>query len=126
MNQLGALIGVVEHSFKITNSRDESTSLKLRYDFTNATDNQIKSWLASNRTIAWQRANRTLSLNELNGVDGSTVVASNASKKAKSRDQQIADLVNAGIPEQLAVIAVDNPGALEQITASVENGENNA
>ena len=113
---LGQMIGTIIDSFSITNNRGASTSIRVSWDFTTSTDNEIKSWLAGNRRIAFQRPSRALSIDELNKLDGTTIAASNAGKKTMSRSERIDNLVNAGIPLKLAEIAVDNPTLLEGMT----------
>ena len=114
-NELGILIGTIIDSFSITNNRGASTTIRVEWDFTTASDTEIKSWLAGNRRIAFQRPSRALSLDELNELDGTTIAASNAGKKTLSRSERIDNLVNAGIPLKLAKIAVDNPALLETV-----------
>ena len=114
-NSLGQMIGIIRDSFSITNNRGNTTSITINWDFSTSTDNDIKSWLAGNRRIAFQRPSRALSIDEINALDGSTVMASNAGKKTMSRSERIDNLVNAGIPLKLAEIAVDNPSLLETI-----------
>ena len=115
-NTLGQMIGIVIDSFSITNNRGATTSIRVQWDFTTSTDNEITSWLAGNRRIAFQRPSRALSIDELNELDGTTIAASNAGRKTLSRSERIDNLVNAGIPLKLAEIAVDNPALLETVT----------
>ena len=115
-NTLGQAIGKIIDSFSITNNRGASTTLRIEWDFTGASDTEIKSWLAGNRRIAFQRPSRALSIDELNELDGSVIAVSNAGRKTMSRSERIDNLVNAGIPLKLAEIAVDNPALLEGMT----------
>jgi len=114
-NELGKAIGKIIDSFSITNNRGASTTLRIEWDFATSTDNEIKSWLAGNRRIAFQRPSRALSLDELNELDGTVIPASNAGRKTMSRSERIDNLVNAGIPLKLATIAVDNPTLLATV-----------
>lgn len=120
-NELGQMIGVVTDNFSITNARGEQTSLRIKWDFTNASDNDIRSWLAGNRRIAFQRPSRSLSIDELNELDGSTIMATSAGKKVKSRSERIDDLVAAGLPKALATFAVDNPSEFDKIVNATAN-----
>ena len=124
---LGQIIGKVIDSFSITNNRGASTSIRVEWDFATSTDNEIKSWLAGNRRIAFQRPSRALSIDELNELDGTTIAASNAGRKTMSRSERIDNLVNAGIPLKLAEIAVDNPTLLESmdVPSTPETSDNN-
>jgi hypothetical protein len=115
-NTIGMAIGKIIDTFSITNNRGASTTLRINWDFSTASDSDIKSWLAGNRRIAFQRPSRALSVDELNELDGTTIAASNAGKKTMSRSERIDNLVNAGIPLKLAEIAVDNPALLETVT----------
>ena len=121
MTKLGALIGIVRHSFNITNDGDEKTSLTINVDFTSASDIDIKNWLVSNRIIAGQRPWRKLSLAELVDLDGSTFIAQSIGQKVKSRSEQIQALVNAGLPENIAIMAIDNPSTFNTVMASIND-----
>jgi hypothetical protein len=106
-NQLGKIIGKIRHSFNITNHAGEKTSVSVTFDFTTSSDADIKSWLASDRTIAVQRPARSLSLDEIKtSYDGTTILANECGKKIKSRAERIAELVNlftsAGVNDETA------------------------
>jgi hypothetical protein len=122
-NTIGNAIGKIIDTFSITNNRGASTTLRIEWDFSGASDTEIKSWLAGNRRIAFQRPSRALSVDELNELDGSTIAASNAGKKTMSRSERIDNLVNAGIPLKLAEIAVDNPALLETVNVPQSSTE---
>jgi len=120
MQKLGSIIGKTKHSFTITNHADQKVSVSIWFDFTTASDDDIKSWLVSNRVIAFQRPTRGLSASEIRELDGSTIIASNAGQKIKSRSERINELVVAftsnGVDHSTAVMlataAVDNPSTL--------------
>jgi len=122
---LGQTIGKVRQSFNVTNDAKDKVSLTITVDFSTASDSEIKQWLVSNRVIAGQRPWRALSKAELEDLQGKTFVAQNIGRKVKSRAEQIQDLINAGLPEHLAVFAVDNPNqfedAVQQIDLSAQN-----
>ena len=116
---LGKTIGKIVHSFSVKNHTGESVKLQLTFDFSTATDQDIKAWLASDRTIAFQRPTRMLSAAEIQALDGSVIMAQDAGKKTKSRAERIAELVNVGIPKALAEMAVDNPEAFATAMANI-------
>ena len=118
---LGQKIGKVAHSLKITNSAKEAVTISLTFDFSGSTDSEIKSWLAGSRAIAFQRPTRALSADEIRKMDGTTIYASHAGQKVRSREEKIGELVSAGLPRGLAEMAVDNPAALEAAVASKKN-----
>ena len=120
MNTLGKMIGIVVDNFSITNNSGANTSLRIKWDFTTATDDDIKSWLCGNRRIVFQRPSRALSVDELNDLDGTTIMASSAGRKIKSREERINELVAGGLPEKLAIFAVDNPSKFNEIVDTIE------
>ena len=117
---IGQQIGVVGHSFGITNAQGEKTTVSVKIDFSTCSDNDLKNWLVSNRIIAGQRPWRSLSLDELKALNGTTFNANSIGQKVRSRDEQKNDLittfVNAGVKlEQataLAEAALNNPESL--------------
>ena len=119
-NIIGKAIGIVSHSFSIKNDRDEKVTLNIKVDFRTCSDQDIKGWIVSNRIIAGQRPWRSLSLDELNELNGKTFNANTIGQKVKSRKEQLSDLVttfvNAGVEQEkafhLATAALDNPEAL--------------
>jgi hypothetical protein len=119
-NILGRAIGKVSHSFNITNSNDEKVSLTVAVDFSTASDQDIKSWLVSNRIIAGQRPWRALSKVELEALNGKTFIAQNIGQKVKSREEQIQALQAAGLPRKLAEFSVDNPAAFQAAVDGIE------
>ena len=52
---LGQIIGTVVDNFSVTNSRGQSTTIRVKYDFSSCSDNDIKAWLCGNRRIVFQR-----------------------------------------------------------------------
>jgi len=93
-NTLGAAIGLVQHTFKTTLADGEtSVTVKLGFDFTSATDADIKSWLVSNRIIAFQRPARLLTASELGALDGQTIIATNAGQKIQSKHAKITSAI---------------------------------
>ena len=116
---IGQAIGVVEHSFNITNDAKEKVQLRVKIDFTTASDNDIKGWLTSNRVIAGQRPWRSLSKEELQELDGQTFIAQSIGQKVKSREEKVQALVNAGLPRELAEFSVDNPEEFARVVGAL-------
>ena len=119
-NELGRLIGTLVDNFNVKNDYKDTVQLKVSYDFSTATDEDIKSWLCGNRRIAMQRPMRKLSANEIENLYGVTILAQDAGKKVKSKEDKIQEFVNAFVgqgidPEmarKLATAAVENPQLL--------------
>ena len=116
---IGKAIGVVEHNLSITNSKEEKVQIRIKFDFSTATDSEIIGWAISNRVIAFQRPARALSADELKNLNSTTILASDAGKKVKSREEKINDLVAAGLPMQLAAFAVDNPSKFNEVVGNL-------
>lgn len=115
-NTIGKLVGKVKKTVKVSQYKGgPSTQITVWIDFSNAKDDEIKNWLASDRAIAGQRPWRTLSIEEIDDLDGRTFQASTIGQKVKSRAEQIAELVSAGIPESLAGFALDNPDKFAEV-----------
>lgn len=130
---LGQMIGKIVHNFTITNHTKTAKKLPMRltFDFTTASDIDIKNWLASDRCIAWAKPARNLSLEELEGCNYMTVLATDCAKKVVSREERIAQFVNSGMPLDVATVAVDNPNmfasimekASEEISSDTDDDE---
>jgi len=86
-NTIGQMIGKIKHSMSVTNDNKEKTSIMVTFDFSTATDVDIKSWLCGSRAIAFQRPARSLSKGEIDALSGTVVIAQNAGVKVKSRDE---------------------------------------
>ena len=112
---LGQSIGKVVDNFTITNDAGDKVQIRLAYDFSTATDVDIKTWLCGNRRIALQRPARAKSKAELECLNGMTVMAIDAGKKVKTRAERIAVYEAAGFPEDLAALAVDRPDLLQKV-----------
>ena len=117
---IGQSIGVLSHAFKITNDNEETVQLSIKIDFSTASDDDIKSWITSNRVIAGQRPWRSLSKSELIGLNEKLFVAQNIGRKVKSRAEQVQSMVNAGFPNKLAKYAVDHPEEFQEVMNKVE------
>ena len=120
VKSLGELIGLVSHVFSITNDAGDKVQLNINIDFTGASSQDIKGWLVSNRIIAGQRPWRKLGKGELESLGGRSFAAESIGRKIKERgkrgrSEKIEDLIDAGIPEDLAGFAVDNPEGFKEI-----------
>ena len=120
MGQIGQMLGVVTHAFSITNDAGDKQTLSVKIDFRTASDQDIKTWITSNRIIAGQRPWRALSKAELEALNGSTFIAQDIGRKVKSREERIQAYVNAGIPRKLAEVAIDNPVKFAEVMGEVE------
>ena len=93
-NMLGSRIGVVGHSFSITNDQGDKVQLSIKIDFSTSSDQDIKTWLVSNRIISGQRPWRALSKDELVKLDGTTFMADSIGQKIKSLRETTTALLN--------------------------------
>lgn len=114
---LGQTIGIVKHTFSNSNDNKEKCQLTVNINFASVSDNDIKGWLCSNRVIAFARPLSKLTLNEMKELDGTTLDANTIGQKVKSRSEQIAALVAIGIPETLAIVALDDPAKMSKLEA---------
>ena len=88
---LGQQIGVVQHNLDITLDNGTKTSASVKIDFTSTNDNDIKSWLCSNRVISGQRAWRKMSLDEFaSNINKQTFAASAIGQKVKTHAEKVA------------------------------------
>ena len=88
---LGQTIGSVIDNFAITNDAGDKVQVKLTFDFTTASDNDIKSWLCGNRRISLQRPARAKTKAELEDLNGSVIIAIDAGKRVKTIAEQRAE-----------------------------------
>ena len=88
-NGIGSLIGKVVDNFSIKNDVGDKVQLKLTFDFTTATDIEIKSWLCGNRRIALQRPARAMDKGELESMNDTVIIAVDAGKKVKTKAERI-------------------------------------
>lgn len=116
---LGQSIGKVRHTFSNTNDAKDKVQLTINIDYTGCTDNEIRNWLCSNRVIALARPLSKLSMEEMIEIDGTTMVASTIGQKVKSREESITILMTAGLPRELAEMAVDRPEVLAKAKIEV-------
>lgn len=108
-NTLGTLIGKVEHSFSTKLDSGETVQLRLVFDFSTCSDNDIKNWLVSNRVISFQRPARAMNAKALKALDGTVVMASDVGKKVQTPE----DKFKAGIAALRAVGMNEQADALE-------------
>ena len=120
-NEIGMLIGKITHAFNVTpHGTKTKTPLTVTLDFSTSSNADIKQWLASDRTIAMQRPMRSLTSDEiLANYNGQIMLASDVGQKIRSRAERIAELVNVGLPNDVAELAIDNPASFADIMANV-------
>lgn len=121
MTTLGKAIGILRHSFSITNDAKEKIQLTVNVDFSTSTDLDVKGWLISNRIIAGQRPWRALSVEELRELNNTTILASEIGRKVKSRAEKIAAYTSMGLTEAFAVMAVDHPTKFQAMMEQVDS-----
>ena len=119
MGQIGQLLGVIGHTFSIKNDHGDKVQVSVKVDCRTASDTDCKAWIVSNRIIAGQRPWRALDKGELEALNGQTFIAQDIGRKVRSRAERIAAYVNAGIPEALAAVAIDNPDKFKEIMGEV-------
>jgi hypothetical protein len=95
MASLGKRIGKVSKACKVTIGSGESATINIEIDFSNASDTDVRSWLAADRVIAFQRPTRLLTIDEIKGLDGQTFDATTIGTKAKSKIDTIKSVLNA-------------------------------
>ena len=90
IKSLGQSVGVVTHHFDITLDSGVKATASIKIDFTNTSDIDIKSMLASNRIISGQRTWRRMSLDEFNtDVNAQTFAASSIGQKVKTHEEKV-------------------------------------
>jgi len=117
----GQMIGVRSHTCKVSQCKGgPNTSITVKIDYTTTNNQDIISWLNSNRIIAGQRPWRDLSVEEVKGLDGKTFLAQSIGQKVKSREDKVEALVSAGLPRKLAEFSIDNPQAFEKVVKDID------
>ena len=91
-NTIGKLIGKIVDTFSVTNTNGVPVTLRVTWDCSSASDNDIRSWIAGNRRIAFARPARSLSATELQKCDNTVVMAIDAGKKPINDETVIAAL----------------------------------
>jgi len=117
---LGQMIGKCIDNFAITNDSEDKVQIKLTFDYSTASDNEIKSWLNGNRRIALQRPARAMSKVELNDLNDTIIMAIDAGKKVKTRQEKVNSYIAMGLPEGVAIMAVDNPMKFKEVMDNME------
>ena len=89
-NGIGALIGIVKHSFTCTPSDGtKGYRVDVSYDFRQTSDTDIKTWLCGSRAIAQAKVVNALSMDEIDTlVSGKTFPASSVGNKIVSLEEQ--------------------------------------
>lgn len=105
----------MQHTFKVTNDKDQSVQIAVDIDFSDATDEQKEGWALSNRIIALQRVLRPLSVEEIKALNGTKFMSTQCGKKVKSREEQVRDIkAKFGVSQKIAEWAVDNPDEFQE------------
>jgi hypothetical protein len=92
-NELGKMIGVVAHSYGIMANDGSKRNVNVKFDFTNSTDAEIRSWLVGNRAIAAQKPPKSMTLAEaIECYDGKVINASTCGQKQESDSQVVAKM----------------------------------
>ena len=89
MESIGKYIGKVVDNFTITNDDDDKVQLRITFDFSTASDVDVKSWLCGNRRIALQRPARAMDRAELESMNNTVIMAIDAGKKVKTKAERI-------------------------------------
>jgi hypothetical protein len=110
----------IKSTFSTKNHAGEVVQITVTFDLGGASKSDVSSWISSNRTIALQRVIRTLSASEIKELDGTTVRAVDAGKTIESPSAKIKKLVDGGMPEALATIAVNDPDKFNALLAKVK------
>jgi len=113
---LGQQVGVVEHNFSVKNTAGVVVQLRVKFDYSTMSDQGVIALMLRSTTIDFQRPTRALSAEEIQELNGSTVIAQNAGHKQKSRSEQIQ-----GFMAAFVAAGIDNDTALELATAAVDN-----
>ena len=104
------------HTFKTTHSNGKPSMLTVTYDWATTDEKVVGGWIASDRTIALQRAIRSMTPEEAVTMYGKKVLnASDVGKRPKTDNERIADLVNSGVSPKHAELIVKNPEKLAEL-----------
>ena len=89
-SNIGALIGIVKHSFTCTPSDGtKGYRVDVSYDFSHTSDTDIRTWLCGSRAIAQAKVVNALSMDEIDTlVSGKTFPASSVGNKIVSLEEQ--------------------------------------
>lgn len=105
---LGQIIGVQSHALSITNDAGDKTSITIKVDYGSASDNDVVSWLNSNRVISGQRVWRKMDVEEIKELNGQTFIANNIGQRIKTmaerkrEAQATLDALKAAHPDEFA------------------------
>ena len=96
-------------------------ALNVRLDYSGLTMAEVLGWADDNRVIALQRPLRAMNDDELDAhvAGGLSLHARDCGAKTKTRAERIAEMVRAGMPEQLATLAVDDPNGFAELMAKI-------
>ena len=106
-NIMNMTLTTINHSLSVTNDAGESVRLSIVYDVTDAPESAIKQWIAADRTIAFQRTLKKLSMDEIKAFNGKTIVYDGSRSKVNIDPEtaMIAKLRSMSADEQKYIIA---------------------
>ena len=99
---------ITKHTVGVTINGQKQT-ININVDWSGIEHAQILNWASRSRIIDFQRVLRSKTPEFVASLNGKTFHASEMGNNVKTRDDKIADLVRAGIPEPVATLIVDNP-----------------
>ena len=108
-NRLGKLIGTIDHVFsmRLDKSSTDKFNLSVKFDFSTSTDQEIRVWLASNRTIALQKPLRAMTPSKITAINKTTIMANTAGNSIVDPMEQLDKITNGMTPEQMLSYALE-------------------
>jgi len=83
-------LGTIAHTFSVTNDAGEKVQLSVVYDVSKAPEPVVKGWIASDRTIAFQRTLKPLTSAQIKAYNGKTIVYDGSRSKGAQVDPFVA------------------------------------
>jgi hypothetical protein len=92
-NTLGSIIGIIEHTCSTTSKDGQKVTINVKMDCSNASDADIRGWIASSLAILGQRPWRLLTADEMKQLNGMTFDARTIGQKVKSLSESASALL---------------------------------